>query len=416
MTLEESHGEATQPTEIVAQGAFPCATVVLAKGHVQDPVHRFDAPVPANCLREAFAAQIARADVITHFACFLAVCLLRPAHCIADRLHVRPILSGCKVARRLGEIISSFVNAAVGIVTRFVDAILEVFEVTFDLLVKERFDGGFEFGLIVFDSNDAVAFPDNDLFDDFFLTAHGVDGDDGIGQADLFEKLWNGRDFVGFGIGGNLSQSDAFLAGPGTDDVERTEVFASVVRTATRFTVDGDKAVGACVVTLNGVGDPVLEAALEGFGFESDQESANAVTRGDTIGQGKKLGQPVLPRYSPPMHRGGAIASAQDSTDSEEGNIKEKVSAIACVSGIGKRLEVRRNGANVNELGHERYPCNRGVGQRKPTVARDQPITHRYKDIKQHRKAQDHSDYPFMRAGPGFDVAFSGVEISNGRN
>src|SRR5947207_13227567 len=58
MALEKRHGEAAEPTEIVGQGAFAGAAVVLAKGHVQDPVHRLNAPMATNCFCETFAAHI----------------------------------------------------------------------------------------------------------------------------------------------------------------------------------------------------------------------------------------------------------------------------------------------------------------------------------------------------------------------
>ena len=40
-------------------------------------------------------------------------------------------------------------------------------------------------------------------------------------------------------------------------------------------------------VDRNGVGDPGLEAALEGVGSEHHEETADAVARGNTFGQGE---------------------------------------------------------------------------------------------------------------------------------
>src|SRR3954468_21722744 len=48
VTLEQGHGEAPQPTEIVAQGTFASAALILAEVHVQHPVHRLDAPMTAH--------------------------------------------------------------------------------------------------------------------------------------------------------------------------------------------------------------------------------------------------------------------------------------------------------------------------------------------------------------------------------
>jgi hypothetical protein len=47
--------------------------------------------------------------------------------------------------------------------------------------------------------------------------------------------------------------------------------------TATTLAVNGDEALGADVVADEGVSDPVLEAALEGFGLQRDQQPANTI-------------------------------------------------------------------------------------------------------------------------------------------
>jgi len=131
--------------------------------------------------------------------------------------------------------------------------------------------------LVIFDSENAVTTPRHNFLDDVFLTAHRVDGDDGIGQVDLLEQLGNGCDFVGFGVGGDLSQRDALFAGPSTDDVEWPQILAGIVRAAASFAVDGHQAIGTGVVAHDGLGDPILEAALEGFRLEGDEEPADAI-------------------------------------------------------------------------------------------------------------------------------------------
>src|ERR687886_219507 len=58
LALQESHREASQPAQIVAQGAFSAAAVILAEVPAQHPVHRLDAPMAANGLAETFAAEV----------------------------------------------------------------------------------------------------------------------------------------------------------------------------------------------------------------------------------------------------------------------------------------------------------------------------------------------------------------------
>src|SRR3954453_17033758 len=63
MTLQKSHREPPQPAQIVAESPFPRAAVVLAKVHIQHPVHRLDPPVAADRLAETLAAEITAEDV-----------------------------------------------------------------------------------------------------------------------------------------------------------------------------------------------------------------------------------------------------------------------------------------------------------------------------------------------------------------
>lgn len=163
------------------------------------------------------------------------------------------------------------------VVARLVIAITQVFEVAVDLLTEERGDGVFERRLVVFGGNDKVAAAVDDLFADVLLTAHGVDGDDGVREVDLLKQERNGRDFVGFFLGGDLSQGDAFLAGPGADDMQGAESIGGIMRTAASLAVDGDEPIGLGVVGGNGIGDPVLKATLEGLRLQGDEQSANAI-------------------------------------------------------------------------------------------------------------------------------------------
>src|SRR5674476_220046 len=87
MTLEKCHCKSPQPTEIVAQRSLASATVVLAKIHVQHPVHRLDSPMTANRFAEPLAAEIAAQNVVPCFVRFTAVRMLRHPQCVADRLH-----------------------------------------------------------------------------------------------------------------------------------------------------------------------------------------------------------------------------------------------------------------------------------------------------------------------------------------
>ena len=73
MALQQGDGEASQPTEVVTECSFSCATVVLAKIDIEHPMHGLDAPMSAHRFAESFSAEIATQDVILDFTRFAAV-------------------------------------------------------------------------------------------------------------------------------------------------------------------------------------------------------------------------------------------------------------------------------------------------------------------------------------------------------
>ena len=177
-----------------------------------------------------------------------------------------------------------------------------------------------------------------------------------VGEIDLLQQLWNGRDFIGLGVGRHLTDRDLFLAGPGADDVQGTEVFRTIMRATNRLAVDGDKSLRVGIVRRNRVADPVLKTPLEGFGLQCQQEPANAIARGDAVGQREELPQPIRLQCGPAMNGRGTITAAEDATDRDHGDIDEEMFAIAAVPGVRERFEVTADRADINELRHERHP------------------------------------------------------------
>src|SRR5260370_721894 len=92
MTLQERHSEPPQPAQVVPQGSLASAVLILAKVHVQHPVHRLDAPVPAHRFTKPLAAEVATAEIITHLVRLRPVGMLRDSHGIADRFDPWPLL------------------------------------------------------------------------------------------------------------------------------------------------------------------------------------------------------------------------------------------------------------------------------------------------------------------------------------
>ena len=73
MSLEKADGEPPQPAQIVAERSLSRPAVVLAKVHIQHPVHRLDAPMTADRLTESFATEITAENVVPRLVRLAAV-------------------------------------------------------------------------------------------------------------------------------------------------------------------------------------------------------------------------------------------------------------------------------------------------------------------------------------------------------
>jgi len=95
---------------------------------------------------------------------------------------------------------------------------------------------------------------------------------------------------------------------------------------------------------------------LEGFGLQRHEQAADAVSRGDAVGQGEMLGQPGGAILGSAMNGGGSIAAADDAADGDDGDIDHQMLAIARVAGVGEGFEIRADRADIDDLRHERHP------------------------------------------------------------
>src|SRR6188472_4159126 len=90
--------------------------------------------------------------------------------------------------------------------------------------------------------------------------------------------------------------------------------------------------------------------------------------------------QPVHLKCRPAMNGRRTITPAENAADRDHGNIDEKMFAIECVPGVGKRFKVTADGTDINELLHKRHPLD---GQRtsacqKTTHSKSMAMTQRY--------------------------------------
>ena len=168
-----------------------------------------------------------------------------------------------------------------------------------------------------------------------------------------------GRDFVGFRFRGDLPQGDAFLAGPGTDDMQRTEVLPRVVRAATALAIDRDESLPGRRRSLrvgrgNRRRDPGLETVLKGFGLQSDEDAAKAIAGGNAVGKREVLAEPLLAFGGPPMNGRRPVATAEDAGDANDDRLDQQVLPIPRVTGVFERFEVGTNRGDIHELIHDK--------------------------------------------------------------
>ena len=100
---EMAHPKGTEP---------PYPMIVLAKGHIQHPMHGLNTPMTTHRLRETLTTQIPRAQIISHLETLTAIIPLGIPSRIANRLQPRPLLLTREVLRRLRQKIQPCVRAA----------------------------------------------------------------------------------------------------------------------------------------------------------------------------------------------------------------------------------------------------------------------------------------------------------------
>ena len=127
----------------------------------------------------------------------------RPQARVPDPLRVGDHTAG---ARLLATLPGPF-GLALGEVDPRLTLIQSLVERPLDVLVEMR--------LVLLDGQCVLATTADDLGGDVFLTAHGIDGHHGPFEVQELEQLGNGRNLVGFGVGGHLAQSQVILHRPG---------------------------------------------------------------------------------------------------------------------------------------------------------------------------------------------------------
>ena len=107
--------------------------------------------------------------------------------------------------------------------------------------IAEAFgDGSFQFGLVILDGKQIIAFPLRDRAADFALAEDGISRDDAPLQRQAFEQRERGCDLILVGLDHQVADDNRQPRGERRDHVQRLGIEPAAA--LQRLTVDGDVA------------------------------------------------------------------------------------------------------------------------------------------------------------------------------
>jgi hypothetical protein len=136
MPFDESDCEASEPTEIVSEGPFAGAAVVLPEVDSQNPRHGVDSPVATDGFTKPLARKATVQDVEPGLCGFGSIGLLRDSYRIANCREPWPLFSGTEIDRNLDHAIWTFTNPTLAFIEGGLDAVTQILQILIDLLVK----------------------------------------------------------------------------------------------------------------------------------------------------------------------------------------------------------------------------------------------------------------------------------------
>ena len=204
--FKQVDGHVTQDAEIFRRMVFAYPAVVFSESDVQAPVQAvFDTPVFSDGFGDGGGVVFEAGDEVRCFRRDLRVNIpLSDSH--GDGFNTGPqVFSRKPVDIAGGKILSGFDTTVVSIdgFERLEGAIGRVLEEQGDVFVEPL--------LVVFDLEDVIGLFFDDGVGDFFLTAHGIDGDNGAFQGKGFDQFRDGGNLIGFVVGFELAQHQSDL-------------------------------------------------------------------------------------------------------------------------------------------------------------------------------------------------------------
>lgn len=206
--------------------------------------------------------------------------------------------------------------------------------------------------LVVLDCQKVVASASDNLSSDLILAGDGIDRHQGSLQFLQFQQLRYRCDFVGFAVHWHLGQAERMLGGPGTDQIQRSEVGRAGATDT--FAVQAD--VIQAEDPANGL-HSAAETAGEGSGIEPSEGAFEVVVDGGTGQVGQLSLQPGEAFFGEGGDGLPVVGPCDDGTDGDEEDVGEEVLSAVLSAWIAQGSEVlgHRDGRSGHEtVLHER--------------------------------------------------------------
>ena len=169
------------------------------------------------------------------------------------------------------------------------------------------------------------------------MAAQGIDRHQRALDLQQIQERGDGRDFVGFGVHGHLTQGEALGRRPGADEVQRAEFGRPGA--AQRLAVDGH------VLDPQRRTDrphPFLEAGLECPGVEAVEDALEGVVRRDAVGQGQEAAQPVAALAAEGLDLLPVLGTGDDRAQGDDDDVLQRMQAAVNSSRVLELGEVPR--------------------------------------------------------------------------
>ena len=140
------------------------------------------------------------------------------------------------------------------------------------------------------------------------MAVEGIDGHDGAVERQHLQQFGDGGDFVGLGIGSDLSEHEALIAAPGAHHMQRRGGARRVEGSAQHFAIDRDDAAAG----RPELGHETLEASTELLRIEQAKHAAEGVVTGHTMLQLEKTTQEFFLGVGELGHVHRILAAAQN--------------------------------------------------------------------------------------------------------